>query len=134
MHLLESSEQDLFNTAVRGLASQGWVKCVADPGYSDRCVYNGPDGIHCAVGWCITDVPPENYDNLTCVEELLFDLYDLDLRDNYKITERHDFLSDMQTAHDQSSNGGDMARSFLAFAEAHNLGWPDGVAHPLDEE
>ena len=58
------TEQEAFDTAVRGLASQGFTRSARPKTDSDSstcgatvCLFNSPDGKkHCAFGWLITDV------------------------------------------------------------------------------
>jgi hypothetical protein len=48
-------DQEMFDTMVRGLASQGWERSLASVEMSDRCAYRGDEGRKCAVGWLIPD-------------------------------------------------------------------------------
>lgn len=43
--------QEIFDAAYKGLASQGFVRSLADVG----CAYRGAEGRRCAIGFLITD-------------------------------------------------------------------------------
>lgn len=47
------TRQELFTNAYLGFASQGWRRSVEETSYG--CVYRGPDGSRCAIGWNIDD-------------------------------------------------------------------------------
>ena len=101
------SKQAIFDTAVRGLASQGFKRSVSEgdtaSGEGATCLYNGPGGIHCAVGWLIVDLPmhaDENDDKLSMmirrrpdVASRFNGLFETDY-------ERNDFLAELQRCHD----------------------------------
>ena len=46
-----TDKQEAFNAAWLGLKSQGFERS-ADGGL---CMYRGPNGLKCALGWCIPD-------------------------------------------------------------------------------
>lgn len=48
------NKQQIFDKIVAGLASQGFKQSV-DMSDGGMCVYRGPDGLKCAVGWLIPD-------------------------------------------------------------------------------
>lgn len=52
--MTQNPNQRLFNDAYQGLEAQGFEQCLNQT--KTLCCYNGPDGTHCAIGWCI-DVP-----------------------------------------------------------------------------
>lgn len=58
---MKQAQQEAFDKAVRGLASQKFARSVDSGG--ERCLYNGPDGKHCAFGWLITNVKLDDEDN-----------------------------------------------------------------------
>lgn len=58
--------QEIFNKAYRGLRAQGFERSIgADIACNGaalpRCLYNGPDGKHCAIGW-VWSIDPK-YEN-----------------------------------------------------------------------
>lgn len=114
------TRQEMFNTVVRGIASQGWEQSVGD----ETCAYNGPDGRHCAVGWLIADIKiAETWNEKTSVGQLM---------DKYpEIEERflgfENFLDALQRVHDEARDTAGMKNDLQNFATAHNLVWPAGL-------
>lgn len=105
------TEQQAFERAVAGLASQGftcssepnpdyWVG-VDDPTARVRCLYNGPDGRHCAVGWLIADITLSSKENFLGVTEIR--------REHPEVSKRLEecslsFLNELQSAHDEGTD------------------------------
>ena len=53
MNIETATEQELFDTAVRGLASQKWKQSI---NVQKDCLLRGPNNRMCAIGWCMDDV------------------------------------------------------------------------------
>lgn len=78
--------QTMFNKAYKGLASQGFERCVNSQGH---CKYSAK-GMHCAVGWIVPLHANTNGDVNTIAR-----------RGYIKITnDQETFLSELQQAHD----------------------------------
>jgi hypothetical protein len=121
------TKQEVFDIAVRGLASQKFTRIV---GPKNGCQYNGPDGKHCALGWVIlaghVEISPN--ENGTGAEDLLFDRRNiLDLFD--EINDVGHFLQELQNCHDTAffddSNKSDsplkMINNLRVFGASENL-------------
>lgn len=57
---MSETSQEIFTKACRGLRAQGYRRSRGTHG----CLYNGPGGIHCAVGWVIS-LPAEVCEGLS---------------------------------------------------------------------
>ena len=122
--------QELFDTAVAGLASQGFERSMA-PGKVEEdypeeipeavCMYRGEKGRRCAIGWLI---PDESYDpgfegqavrQLVARGHLLTD--DGIVGENAWPSP----LADLQTCHDHSASSVGVRMSLANFARRHHL-------------
>lgn len=112
----------MFNKAVEGLASQGWQKSVEGGIVSlgATCVYNGPNGIHCAWGWVDPNIPRE-YES-AAVEELHDTGVGLAARLD---DEGLDFAVKLQKCHDDSFSPSGMRTRLRDLADEYNLVIPD---------
>lgn len=117
------TEQEAFDRAAAGLASQGYRQSLASSG---DCAYNGADGLHCAVGWLIEGLPlPADLNTGYSVSHLMGD-------GEYPVTECAErlaglplgFLEDLQAAHDNSTTPGVMIAALRDFAERRGLRHP----------
>jgi len=104
------TKQEVFDTAVRGLASQGWRQSKN----GKWCAYRGREGRRCAAGWLFPDSVCEGYNVESAISE--FRLSELD--------EHVTFIVDMQEIHDGCRNPEIMCEAFRNLAEAHSLTWP----------
>lgn len=117
MHL---SKQEIFNKAYRGLESQGFQRSAR----RDRCLYRGPDGLKCAVGWLI---PDEKYEGR--IEMYVLNINELEFMEYLTpilgplTPEDVIFLRHLQSAHDQPAPD-DMKYALHRFASTHNLTIP----------
>lgn len=83
--------QEMFDTATRGIISQGG-KSADDYG---ECLYRGPDGRKCAVGWLISDFVAEEHEGEGAH-------YIQTKRPNLFSSRGWDLLDELQHAHDTS--------------------------------
>ena len=98
--------QDLFNLAYRGILGQGQPSVTKD---RDVCLYSDHRGNHCGVGHTLTNealdiVTEDEYDVDGLIEKLnqAGFIWDYDNDDNITLTQ---FLQELQSAHDQASQG-----------------------------
>ncbi len=107
------SQQETFNYIVNHLRKQGrksmrYINCCSE------CVYRGPDGTKCAVGFLI---PDDIY--LSCIEGYSVDyLYQFGINLPYI-----DLLKDMQAVHDCLPVD-DWERGFEETAQSYGLVYP----------
>jgi len=119
--------QEAFDTAVRGLASQGFRRSVASDGES--CMYNGPDGRHCALGWLIVDVEIDKGDNSAPSGSIMINYPEV--RKKFEgINDPMLFVRTLQTCHDSAyikqlgasvDKPSAMVENLRAFASRDNL-------------
>jgi hypothetical protein len=116
-------KQQAFNLAYLGVTSQGKPSVDLTKG-SNYCLFNGPDGCHCNIGW-LADLEKEDTSLDTIAAKLHIDL---------------DFLRELQASHDGAvghhyvsekavakRDKGFIARykaSMAQLAHAHNLRVP----------
>lgn len=116
------TEQEIFNAAVRGLASQGFERCVAENG---NCVYNGPDGRHCALGWVVPEEDRHLLIEGTSPYHLSVGLIST-VRGNDDIS--LNFLASLQQAHDKAANAEKVKQNLRNFGREHDLELPEELA------
>lgn len=113
------TRQEMFDRAVRGLASQNWVRCVDAVGI---CMYTLEDGKHCAWGWVDPSLP---------VGLGLGDVGTLRARGIgvAGTLPKHDllFACSMQSLHDRAVTRVGMRDDFVEFGKKHGLIWPSDV-------
>jgi hypothetical protein len=111
------SKQEMFDMAVRGLASQDWQRCWHD---SCGCVYSFK-GKHCAWGWVDTSIQVYSYGT---VEQLRRNKIGVaaDLDDEHLI-----FALQLQSAHDKAEIPEEMINNLQALADKCQLIWPPDV-------
>lgn len=110
--------QDVFNKAYRGLRAQGFRQSINSDG---KCRYNGPRGMHCAVGW-VWPIAASGEGHLACTLPVFEDLNHSDMS----------FVADLQHCHDDSSCP--MRSALTSFAARHELEIPpDDGQDPLLE-
>jgi hypothetical protein len=105
------TKQEMFDRAVRGLASQGWERCV----FKNACVFTDDKGKRCAWGWVDTSLGSSINGNVRALWEhgigIAAQLNDSDL----------EFALALQEAHDRSY---DMDKAFRHFGKHWGLEWP----------
>lgn len=117
------TEQEIFDKSVAGLASQDFDKCLPNPEDSDkRCMYNGPNGRHCAIGWVIEGVQLTDrqermsinslFGEVQAVREMLADV-------------NRSFIEELQSAHDSAQAPTLMKQSLTRVAKKYGLTLPD---------
>lgn len=113
------NRQDVFNKAYRGLRAQGFQRSVSSLG---SCRYNGPGGMHCAVGW-VWPIAASGEGYLAC---------NLPIFDGLNQDDRT-FVADLQICHDDSSFP--MQSALTTFAARFELEIPpdDGQDPALEE-
>ena len=104
--------QEWFDTAARGIISQGKPSMGRDPiTENEECVYRSPDGCKCAIGWLI---PDDKYDpsfersSYTLASKISF------------LTEKYDdisFLGSLQLAHDNAAYTDNFLEYFIIYME-----------------
>jgi len=130
----EEKLQEIFTTAWNGLKSQGFERSIimvpasiSTDSMIASCRYRGPDGMRCAIGWCI---PDEAYD--TSIEGRSAG-HDSILRILGVETENHDdneyvwmvgALSRLQSCHDNADEFNGMEKELRFFAEEYKLQVP----------
>ena len=118
MNIETATYQDLFDAAVRGLASQGWERSMDEN--DDVCAYRGECGRKCAIGWLIDkdDYRPE-------IEG--YDASKIFACTNQKMQ----FLQAMQNAHDGHAKPQLMLSEFMGLSEDYKLEWPADVGKTI---
>ena len=114
------TEQEAFDKVVRGLASQGFRRSFDDnPTITGvgSCVYNGPEGRHCAAGWLLEGIPLDAGENKTYIQVLI---HRADVRERLQGLSP-DFLDRLQCAHDAGKTPSDMVDRLRAFAKNWDL-------------
>lgn len=114
------SNQEMFDTAVKGIASQGWKRAIL-PAERARefngCAYRDGVGGKCAIGW---NIPDESYNERIegslasgkLVQEAVGREYDTK------------FATELQSAHDTSQTKLKMVDSLRSFARNWDLKIP----------
>ena len=121
--------QEIFNTAVAGLHSQGFERSVNSTG---QCLYRTDDGKRCAVGWCIPDdkySPNIEYKNVGSIM-ISKNIFDLKVNDNF---EGIWFLDRLQECHDTGITPNRMVRKLSEFARVNGLKQPTSLRKPKKE-
>ncbi len=129
--------QVAFTLAVRGIASQGWERCMdADDA---RCVWHrGAPGKHCAIGWLIPwdkqkGVAAHDHEVETALEHSGYLYPELDKYIGY--SPFYDFLTQLQAAHDDGPNNQPdtatrMQKRLWRLGVNNELKWPEDVPKP----
>lgn len=116
--------QKFFDTAVAGLASQGFQRAVTY-GYAGfgipACRYRNKEGRRCAIGW---NIPDEQYDDsfenkkgYIVLELLGYDISGTPGND-------FDFIDYLQKSHDEAESPEDMKNNLRLFAAKYHLQLP----------
>lgn len=106
--------QEMFNAAYIGLSKQGWVQSRDNKG---NCLYRGPSGRKCAIGFCMTD------DEAALFAE---DDSSYEVLKHFGVEEypMFKFAEEMQRIHDKYDVPSVMKSNFEEFAERHKLTIP----------
>lgn len=112
------TKQEMFNRAVRGLASQGYQRCMDDKG----CVYTNAAGQHCAWGWVDQDLPAGIF---AAISGLRND--GIGVAASLNCGDLH-FAEALQEAHDYSDEPDKMRRKLHQVGDKYGLTWPEDVA------
>lgn len=115
------TRQEMFNRAVVGLRSQGWVQSNIDgpfSGSAQSCAYVKGD-LRCAWGWVDRSLTAANngtvgslaYAKIGVAAELIDD----------HLT----FAGDLQQLHDLATSTANMEARFRSFGAYHQLTWPE---------
>lgn len=127
------TKQEMFDRAVRGLASQGFEQCTFLPGsngyMNSSCAYSytRDDGfiMHCAWGW----VDPEGTVSLLAgVRTLRVNKCGLAAHLSEEDTDPQGFAARLQRAHDRSFGRDDMVNKLSSVACDFQLTWPADVS------
>jgi hypothetical protein len=121
----ELTIQEMFDRAVRGLASQGWEPCVSDGSNRQEsvCLYSDGTGKHCAWGW--VDPSLERSQKGT-VAQLRHRRVGIAATLNHA---QGGFARQLQTCHDENSEPEQMRNSLRRLAASFDLTWPEDVHH-----
>lgn len=120
----QTARQETFTKAYRGLRAQEWKRSMVVNGF---CRYNGPGGMHCAVGWAFDVL--DRYEGTP-----VYNLPGAALHNQHD-TLGHVFLEDLQLAHDKAVNATDMQHKLFVFARKYGLEIPpDDGQDPLLQE
>ncbi len=109
------TKQEGFNKAVAGLASQGFQQSIS----GETCLYRGPDGRRCGIGWLI-----ENKDYKSILEGRSVDDADVMAAANINDQEDRHFFYRLQKAHDKALSPDAMKRMLRFLAQDYNLEVP----------
>lgn len=110
------SRQEMFNRAYLGLKSQGFNQCMID----GTCVYNGPNGQHCAWGW--VDTVPDRHNGVS-VGTLAFRGIGLAARLSL---DDLNWADKLQACHDQAFDARAVKVRLETFAAKCDLTIPEG--------
>lgn len=114
----KSNIQNWFNTAVAGLAVQGFERSLAEGG---SCAFRGVEGRKCAIGHLISD------EQLNALKACRWDEPPaFNVRREITKNEKEDvFLGRLQLCHDYSVTANSMKENLVALAEDNGLTIPD---------
>ncbi len=105
------SLQSLFDTAVAGLAKQGFVRSVNELGH---CSFRGKDGLKCAIGHCLDD------NEIVIIDECE-QSYKTNARASAKYGVTDSDIGWLQSCHDSMSGPEEMKAALRLFAKEHKL-------------
>lgn len=119
------TNQEMFQKAVRGLASQGWEQSVIkEKGENEyvqflRCAYSDGEGRHCAWGWIDTDLKAEDSSSI-------YGLWQNKIGVAGKL-DNITFAEELQRTHDRNTNPDEMKRDFIRMSKDVGYIWPADV-------
>lgn len=120
------SQQELFDKAVEGLASQGFKRSMTDLG---KCAYRGENNMKCAIGHLVTD------EQLLSVAKTHVGLHKSSSSETFNgfwvgfgafafspiLGHDRSFLDALQAAHDMGHKANDMIERLRDFAREYRL-------------
>lgn len=118
----DRTEQEMFDTAVKGLAEQNFKRSIAP---NRACVYRSQDGKRCALGHILTDDDVRVLGGVhggTIEGESATSLL-VHSKENVPV-EKQAFLEDLQCAHDYAENAIDMRIRLQQLGEKYDLTLP----------
>lgn len=114
------TEQIMFNRAWNGLKSQGWQK--SREGHIS--VYYNHDGLRCAWGWVDPEGTEKVNRNLACLPVSTLRNFRIGLAATLT-PDQLEFAKDLQKAHDNAFNSGELKRNMRRLASDYRLEVPD---------
>ena len=112
------TRQEMLDRAVRGLASQGWERCINDRG---GCAYANSIGQRCAWGWVDPSLSKDNVGDVVTLRNMKIGVAGTLAKSDL------DFARSLQSIHDSSVTRTGMHEEYVAFARKHGLAWPTDV-------
>lgn len=116
------TRQYIFNTAYHGLTAQGFAKSFGRLPACDQngCLYRGPRGMRCAIGYCISDNIANSWESRTIqsLGRLELEAAGFDYKRDFE------FLKELQQAHDLSSGSENMKKYIHGVALQYGLTIP----------
>lgn len=124
----KAAKQKAFDTAVRGLAGQGWQKSFGGAGQATRCKYRGPNGLKCAVGHLLEDSElPKGADKADFAG---LPEHPVNIAAK-KFEVEPAFINRMRIQHDTAGPSREkMPQAFRTMQLDHGLSWPTDVEVP----
>lgn len=112
------TRQEMFEKAMRGLASQGWERAVRSRWQPAACVYQTADGKRCAWGWVDMSLTAESTGDVHNCGGLADSLDEWTRAWARRLQATHDsYREDPRPLRDR----------FIDFAGENNLTWPEGL-------
>ena len=118
--------QEVFDTAVVGLASQGFQRSMDE--YDRGCLYRGVDERRCAIGWLIPDeVYTAAMENIR-VSDLMKFYPDSGIKELFDFSQvSYDQLNSLQRTHDGAWGPKSVMDNLREFAQEYDLVLPDSL-------
>lgn len=109
------TREEIFQRAWEGLKSQGFVQAMKKADWGDTvCAYKTPDGLRCAIGWCMEDN--------ALIENQAGTVYLPEVQQLAGIApDDVDFARSLQSIHDETINPETMKQRIIGFAYANQL-------------
>lgn len=121
-----------FQTAVRGFESVGWKRSTGQNAKGDTvCLYRGPDGCRCFVGWLIPEeqYKPEMEGYSVFGLMSLMDMPFLSgIEDEVELECGRRILNWMQINHDCAADGEPLKAAMRKVRDHYDFAWPEEVA------
>ena len=123
------SNQELFDTAVAGIASQGFERSVKAGTVNEDeypiCRYRGAEGRKCAIGWAI---PDEKYN-------MILEGFSASNRQVFVAAGGYEieFARALQATHDNAESPADMKEALRQFGLAWDLELPEVLKREKEE-
>lgn len=117
--LVSLTEQEIYNKAVEGIASQNWERSVGSEYCRYTIINESGNILHCALGW----IDP-NLDDDYVVTADAEDFFVEGIREPFD-EERADFLYFLQDAHDSGDSKKEMVAQLVSVAKRYDLEIPE---------